>query len=54
MPMRNNPCPAFRELGERHGAIDFGMVPISAYQSRHIMRPMHLNPEEAVRTTCRG
>ena len=50
-------CPAFSEIGERYGATDFGMIPIGAYQPRHIMQPMHMNPEEAVRvfleTRCR-
>lgn len=41
-------CPAFRELGARHGSIDFGMIPIGAYDPRHIMQAMHMNPEEAV------
>ena len=41
-------CPAFREIGERHGPIDLGMIPIGAYNPRDIMQAMHMNPEEAV------
>ncbi len=43
-------CPAFHAIGERHGPIDFAMIPIGAYQPRNIMKAMHMNPEEAVRT----
>lgn len=41
-------CPAFLALGEQVGPIDFGMIPIGAYQPRSVMRAMHMNPAEAV------
>lgn len=41
-------CPAFAEIGKRFQGIDFAMIPIGAYQPRSIMKPMHMNPEEAV------
>jgi N-acyl-phosphatidylethanolamine-hydrolysing phospholipase D len=50
-------CGAFTDIGARHGLIDFGMIPIGAYNPRRIMEAMHMNPEEAVRafeeTRCR-
>ena len=50
-------CPAFAEIGREHGPIDFGMIPIGAYQPQRIMKAMHLTPEEAVNvfkeTRCR-
>ncbi|MEO5716662.1 MAG: MBL fold metallo-hydrolase [Luteolibacter sp.] len=50
-------CGAFEEIGGRYGPIDFGMIPIGAYNPRRVMKAMHMNPEEAVRafgqTRCR-
>ncbi|QTN33824.1 MBL fold metallo-hydrolase [Akkermansiaceae bacterium] len=50
-------CAGFRGIGETYGDVDFGMIPIGAYQPRHIMRPVHLNPDEAAEvfldTRCR-
>jgi len=38
----------FAEIGKRFGAIDLAAIPIGAYAPSSIMRPVHLDPEEAV------
>jgi L-ascorbate metabolism protein UlaG (beta-lactamase superfamily) len=39
----------FAEVGSRHADIDLALLPVGAYEPRWFMRPMHLNPAEAVR-----
>ncbi|WP_344135737.1 MBL fold metallo-hydrolase [Saccharopolyspora halophila] len=41
--------PHFAEIGRRYPGIDVAMMPIGAYDPRWFMKPMHMNPEEAVR-----
>lgn len=38
----------FLDIHERHGDIDFALIPIGAYDPRSFMKPMHVDPEEAV------
>jgi L-ascorbate metabolism protein UlaG (beta-lactamase superfamily) len=39
----------FGQIGARYSGIDLALMPVGAYEPRWFMRPMHVNPEEAVR-----
>lgn len=39
----------FADIGARFAPIDLALIPIGAYQPRSFMRPVHVDPEEAVR-----
>jgi L-ascorbate metabolism protein UlaG (beta-lactamase superfamily) len=39
----------FGKIGSRHPDIDVALMPVGAYEPNWFMRPMHLNPAEAVR-----
>lgn len=38
----------FAEIGRRFPGIDLALLPIGAYEPRWFMRPVHMNPEEAL------
>jgi L-ascorbate metabolism protein UlaG (beta-lactamase superfamily) len=40
--------PGFRQIGERYGPIDLTCIPIGAYMPRWFMKPVHLDPQDAV------
>lgn len=40
--------PGFREIGERLGPFGLAALPIGAYDPPRMMRPVHLDPEEAL------
>ncbi|KAF6223754.1 hypothetical protein HO133_000597 [Letharia lupina] len=41
-------CPAFKEIGEVFGPFDLSMLPIGLYSPRHLMSPIHCNPEDSL------
>jgi N-acyl-phosphatidylethanolamine-hydrolysing phospholipase D len=41
--------PEFGRIGRELGPFDMAILPVGAYAPRWIMRPVHMNPEEAVR-----
>ncbi|MFC7342684.1 MBL fold metallo-hydrolase [Saccharopolyspora griseoalba] len=44
--------PHFAEIGRRYPGIDVAMLPIGAYDPRWFMKPVHMDPEEAVRAAA--
>jgi L-ascorbate metabolism protein UlaG (beta-lactamase superfamily) len=40
--------PEFGEIARRFGPFDLSLMPIGAYQPQWMMKPVHMNPEEAV------
>ncbi|PWU14422.1 MAG: phospholipase [Chlamydiae bacterium] len=38
----------FKQIGEHFSPIDLSLIPIGSYSPRSFMRPVHINPEEAV------
>lgn len=42
-------CPAFKEIGEKFGGFDLALIPIGAYEPRHVFSSMHASPSDSVR-----
>lgn len=43
-------CSHFSAIGKKFGPFDLTLVPIGAFEPRKLMRPVHMDPEEAVKT----
>ncbi len=44
-------CSHFKHIGKNFGPFDLTMIPIGAYEPRKLMKPVHMNPAEAVQTS---
>ncbi|HJQ67219.1 MAG TPA: MBL fold metallo-hydrolase [Gemmatimonadales bacterium] len=44
--------PVFGDIARRFGPFDVALIPIGAYDPRWFMRPVHMDPEEAVQAAC--
>jgi L-ascorbate metabolism protein UlaG (beta-lactamase superfamily) len=38
----------FAEIGKRFGPFDLALLPIGAYEPRELLKPVHMNPSDAV------
>jgi len=36
------------EIGKRFGPFDLALLPIGAYEPRELLKPVHMNPADAV------
>jgi len=43
-------CSHFKTIGKNFGPFDLTLIPIGAYEPRKLMKPVHMNPAEAVQT----
>jgi len=39
----------FKDIGKKYKKIDLSLIPIGAYLPRRFLKPVHINPEEAVK-----
>jgi N-acyl-phosphatidylethanolamine-hydrolysing phospholipase D len=42
-------CSHFKNVGTKFGPFDLSLLPIGAYEPRKLMKPVHMNPDDAVR-----
>ena len=43
-------CSHFKNIGKKFGPFDLALIPIGAYDPRKLMKPVHMDPAEAVQT----